>query len=286
MTARAFFLCLTVAGCNKSTPAPTRDAVASASVAPPPSSSSSARVARKVPTPLEVVTAWNAAHASHDTKALAALYAPRVQFYGRTLTGAECVAAKKAAFAKSPDYAQSIRDVVPGEDGVVTFTKTSSSGGKSTDYPAVLVVTDGFVSAETDKITEANLAAHAVKQAKWCETDGDKIVAPYRISAHEAEERVRLSKYFDERYVQHLNPWYPSLDEITCPTKCDRAAHDCGYGLGVFAHGHLTADPLSTPTWNLLEWIYVDAVDATLFYDQKPDGTWEHSEPLPPLSDQ
>lgn len=255
-------------------------------VAPTASATTPPRAPRKVSTPLEVVNAWNEAHTKHDAKALASLYAPHVAFYGRTLTSAQCVAAKKRAFAKSPDYAQSIRDVVATEAGVVTFTKTSTSGGKSTDYPAVLVVTRGLVSVETDKITEANLAAQTAEaeKAKWCEK-GDAVIPPYRISANEAQERVRRSKYFSDTYLQELNPWTPELDEVVCPTKCDRAAFACGFSIGVMAHGHETADPLSMPTVSLLEWLYVDAVDATLWYDQSADGKWEHSEKLPPLSD-
>jgi len=292
VTLAAMLYAVLVAGCNKSnatredagaTTAPAASTAAAAATAASPA----VQRARKPPSPREVVDAWNAAHVKHDAKALASIYAPQVDFYGKALTGAQCVAAKKAAFAKSPDYTQSVRDVVVGEDGVVTFTKTSTIAGVSKDYPAVLVVEDGLVAAETDKVTQANLAAQAAKRAKWCETDGgpnDTIVSPYRISAHEAQERARLSKYFTDTF-QGPNPWYADLDEVVCPTKCDRAAFACGYGLGVVAHGHLTADPLSTPTWNVIDWVYVDAMDGTLWYDQGPDGKWQSSEPLPPLAD-
>lgn len=90
---------------------------------------------------------WNAAHNAHDAKALGALYAPSVVFYGVTLTNEECVRRKQAAFAASPDYAQSIRDV--RTDGTtVRFVKTSTSNGKSTDYPSVLVLRDGHIVEE------------------------------------------------------------------------------------------------------------------------------------------
>lgn len=283
--AHTFLVLVVVAGCNKSSASHEDGAAASASAATPSATTSTSaplRAARKVPTPLEVVNAWNDAHTKHDAKALASLYAPNVTFYGRTLTNAQCVAAKKAAFAKSPDYAQSIRDVVVAEAGVVTFTKTSTSGGKSTDYPAVLVVTNGLVSAETDKVTEANLVAQTAEKGKWCEK-GDAIIAPYRISANEAQERVRRSKYFLE--TQSWNNPRLGADEVVCPTKCDRDAFQCGYSIALVAYGHETSDPLSMPTRNLLEWLYVDAVDATLWYEQGSDGKWQHSERLPPLSD-
>lgn len=105
-----------------------------------------------------VVERWNAAHNAHDAAALSTLYAPQVSFYGATLTNAECVARKRAAFAATADYGQSIRDVTTSvKDGHTTirFIKTSSSGGKQTDYKA-LIVLDG----ESRIIEERDDAAH------------------------------------------------------------------------------------------------------------------------------
>ncbi len=137
--------------------------------------SGSARSARPDPfaEPRFVLVKWNAAHGSHDVHALEALYAPTVRYYGQTLSGAACAKGKAAAFAKSPDYAQTVRDASftkQDSSWLVSFTKTSTSGGKSTDYPAFLVVEHGRIAEESDKITDANLAklraAHAASD--WC----------------------------------------------------------------------------------------------------------------------
>jgi hypothetical protein len=230
-------------------------------------------------TPREAVEEWNRAHVTHDPKALASIYAPHVKFYGQTLTNKQCVAAKNAAFAKSPDYSQSIRDVEVHDDGVVTFTKTSTSRGKSNDYPAVIVVTNGLVTAETDKITEANLTAQAAKNASWC-SDEAKVIPPFVISAAQARERVEVpGRSHMCATCQYV------VNSVTCPTKCERATHACGYELSVTqyphklnAQGNYGVDPdcqcinfdYSQGTTVTL---YVDAVDGTL-YAQSDDGSW------------
>ena len=253
--------------------------VVSASV----SASASAHARPRVTT-LDVVQAWNTAHTKHDTKALELLYAPHVEFYGRTMTNAACVAAKKAAFAKSPDYAQSIRDVVVGNDGVVTFTKTSTSGGKSTDYAAVLIVKGDLVTAETDKVTEANLAA---AKSEWCWAKGavlfppsDAVIAPFRISGAEACRRARLTKYFKAQEAARPGVFI-DFGEIICPTKCDRPTFECGYDLKLENHSSEALDD-PEPHSIMIDWVYVDAVDGTLWYSKGADGKWEKSEPLPP----
>ena len=101
--------------------------------------------------PADVVQRWNAAHNDHDASSLRALYAPTVSFYGVTLTNDECVRRKQAAFVASPDYAQTIRDMkidVSGDRTTVRFVKTSTSKGKSTDYPSALVLRGGLVVEE------------------------------------------------------------------------------------------------------------------------------------------
>src|SRR5579863_4302706 len=50
--------------------------------------------------PRLVLLQWNAAHDAHDAKALEALYAPNVKFYGSSLSGVACAKGKAAAFAK------------------------------------------------------------------------------------------------------------------------------------------------------------------------------------------
>jgi hypothetical protein len=251
-----------------------------------PSSSSAVIDASSVPaharpTAREIVDAWNLAHTKHDLKALESLYAPWVVFYGQTLTNQQCVQKKRAAFEKTPDYAQSIRDVVVSEGGVVTFTKTSTSGGKSADYPAVLVVTGGLVSGETDKITEANLEAQASRARMWCVDDSwlptDKVIPPYRVSALRAYQKARETKHFKAVEASEHGDFL-DFGQVWCPTGCDRAARKCGYDMRLENHAaHVSDNP--EPHSNLVEWMYVDAVDGTLWF-QEVDG-WK-SEPLPP----
>ena len=265
----------TVADAGVAASASSSPAVASAGPATP----DGGDVAKTL-TPREVALAWNAAHATHDLAALAALYSVRVDFYGQTVTNAQCVASKKKAFEKSPDYTQAIRDVVVADDGTVTFTKTSTIGGKSTDYPAVLVVRQGLVVSETDKVTEANLAAHAAHDGDWCldatSWPTEKIVPPYRISAMHAYQKARLTKHFKEM-ERRAHGEFLDFAKLSCPTKCDRTQRECGYDMRLENHSaRVMNDP--QPHSNMIEWVYVDAVDATLWFEA--DG-WQ-SEPLPP----
>src|SRR5262249_27682828 len=84
---------------------------------------------------------WNDAHVKHAAKILESLYAQTVRFYGQPLSGTECAKRKAAAFAKSPDYTQSIHDVrVHPNKGAfeVTFIKHTSEKGKDADFIATL----------------------------------------------------------------------------------------------------------------------------------------------------
>jgi hypothetical protein len=122
--------------------------------------------------PTEAVRAtlgrWNDAHNAHDANALAGLYAAHVSFYGTELTNARCVSTKRAAFKAQSDYAQTVRDidVKPGGEGatIVRFVKTSTSHGKSTDYPSYLILQqDLHIAEESDDVTDRNLRAKAAK---------------------------------------------------------------------------------------------------------------------------
>ncbi len=106
-----------------------------------------------------LVAAWNAALNAHDATALAAVYAPKVSFYGQNQSRDQVLAGKRAALAKSPDFKQSLSDVQfvprPSGDVEVKFKKTSQGA----TVPAELVVAGaGSVYAivvETDSPTEA-----------------------------------------------------------------------------------------------------------------------------------
>lgn len=224
---------------------------------------------------------WNEAHVKHDSRALEGLYAPRVQFYGQSLTGRRCAELKKAAFDKSPDFTQSIHEVtISSVDRKVSFTKTATEKGKSTDYPAVLVVNaDGLITLESDKITDANLAA---PNAQWCTENApdvvdsipnDKVITPYKISSRTAVSKATASKHFHD--LEATAPGdFLVIDIISCPTKCAPATRECGYDMRVGDHSNIGKYPSI-----LVDWLYVDAVDGTLWYDT--DGKGWKSEPLP-----
>lgn len=275
---RRIALALVVLGACRSKPTPVEDPQPTTTASAPIASAAVDAARPKAPplTPQQAVEQWNVAHVKHDLKALEGLYAAHVQFYGQAFTNQQCIAAKKAAFAKSPDYTQTIRDIEAKSDGTVTFTKTSTVKGKSTDYPAILVVSNGVITAETDKITDANLAAEAAKAAHWCLEDywtpNDKVIAPYKISAFDACRRGMQTKFF--KGLASPGKFYDLCGQVSCPTKCDQAKRECGYDLRVEDHS-----PGLQTLSNLVAWVYVDAVDAKLYW-QGASG-WE-SEALPP----
>lgn len=213
----------------------------------------------------------------HDSRALEALYAPRVQFYGQSLTGRRCAELKKAAFDKSPDYTQSIRDLRihqpdSGTETRVSFTKTSTEKGTSADYPAILSVDkSGLITAESDKITDANVAAQAALAGEWCtdnelatidSTPNDKIIPPFRVSSRTAVSKANGSKHFHD--IQASMPGeFLAIDVIICPTKCLVDGQECGYQLRVANHTNSASSPSI-----LVAWLYVNAMDGVLSWDE------------------
>ncbi len=240
------------------------------------------------PSAHDVVDAWNQAHVKHDATALLGLYAPRVSFYGRTLTNRACANSKKAAFASDPSYTQSVRDVTAltldaGASGptVMRFTKTSTTKGKSTDYPSTLVVdASGLIVTETDAVTQQNLARLARDESSWC-TDNEypaldstatgKLIPPFKVSSLRARQLGMQSKHF--RTLAATEPDHAIvIDIIGCPTACDRAAKECGYLLRVADHSNI-----GKYASILVGWIYVDAIDGTV-WDETESG-WQSEPP-------
>lgn len=266
-----------------------QQSIAIADTSPPVVSvAADASVPIKKATPTEVADRWNKAHDKHDVRALRDLYARHVEFYGQVLTNEECVARKKAAFEKSPDYAQSIKELTTrsvdagaASMTVVRFTKTSTIGGKSTDYKGVLFIDGaGLVTYESDDLTNANLDKLTAAASTWCtdqsEPSADSvptstIMAPYKISSLEAKTRASRSKHFQDLLATAPNDFI-YIDIIGCPTKCDRAKRECGYELRVANHSNIGNDSI------LLDWLYVDAVDGTMWWN---DTTGPRSEALP-----
>lgn len=277
---------LLLAGCQSNKqPVATTTTVATTSASVPAVIDAATKPA--IPTPREVAERWNAAHVAHDAKALAGLYAARVDFYGQELTNKECVARKKAAFDKSPDYTQSLSDVwTRGDDAgpapftVVGFTKRTQSAGAKHDYKAALFVDpSGLITRESDAVTDENLSLAEAKAASWCVdfAEGafmptDKVKPPFKISAMRAQTATFRTQYYS-RLQASIPGSALAIDDVTCPTKCDKAKRNCGYSLRVRDYSKIGQFPSI-----LVDWIYVDAVDGVLIWD---DNGTEKREPLP-----
>jgi hypothetical protein len=241
--------------------------------------------------PRLVLKKWNDAHNTHDAKALEALYAPSVKFYGQTLAGAECAKRKAAAFVNSTDYAQTILGsaFVKQSDGswLVRFTKTSTTAGKSTDYPSFIVVASDHVSEESDKVTDENLARRSAFPSSdlWCfdpdMAPNNALRAPFTIGAAEAWGAVWSTKT-----VSDIRKTYPEIaidTPVSCPSRCGASPDTCGLQMRVEDAGRLGTVVGDVPRDSLLiAFLYVDAEKRLLWsMDALGDGgfAWK-SEPL------
>jgi hypothetical protein len=279
-----------VIGCrstSKAEPAPTTSTTTAVTTIASAPARVDAAVKPAVLTPREVADRWNAAHVAHDAHALEGLYAGRVSFYGQDLTNKECVARKKAAFDKSPDYTQSLSDfktfdfdagAVPVTD--IDFKKTTSAGGVTHDYKAALSIDrSGLIVRESDATTDRNLELAEMEAARWCIdfSEGmveptDKVKPPFKISALHAHMATYRTQYF-QGLVASIPGSMLTIDDVTCPTKCEKAKRNCGYSLRVRDYSKIGQFPSI-----LVTWIYVDAVDGVVIWD---DNGVEKREPLP-----
>ena len=104
------------------------------------------------------VRAWNAAINAHDAEKLGALYADEIELYGRRVSRAHAIAAKRAAF---PAHAHDdVTGVSVSESGRATFHKKSAlKNGKVIDVLGYLDVdAAGKITSEGDTTTDTNLA--------------------------------------------------------------------------------------------------------------------------------
>jgi hypothetical protein len=128
----------------------------------------------------------------------------------------------------------------------------------------------------TPEITDASLAASATNDASWCLEDdlpNDVVRSPFTIDARTAVEKTRRTKHFAAVTAAHRGAFL-DFGRVACPAACgDRAKRQCGFDMRLENH-----DPSSHATSNLVEWVYVDAVDRVLWWEEK--GGWK-SEPLP-----
>jgi hypothetical protein len=158
------------AGCDRSESAPRRAIATSTSATPrvqraAPAVSSLAPSPPKAPDrPAErVLLAWNAALDARDADKLAPLYAPRVIFYGIPKAAKDVLRAKRTAFAKAPDFRQSLDNVriTSAPNGFeVRFDKRSGSGKGSVVPARLFLEAKGdrlLIAEESDAITDERL---------------------------------------------------------------------------------------------------------------------------------
>lgn len=230
---------------------------------------------------------WNEAHVKHDTKVLAELYGTNVRFYGQPLSGDECVKRKAAAFAKAPNYTQSIRNArlnrrVSGEIDV-TFVKHTSQAGKSADFDSTLTfgsdVNSGErrITAESDTITDARTNISA---ARWClDAEGlanDVTRAPFKLSAMQAAAHASTSRHYKDRISSmpwgSVEPFIQGPD--ACPSEC-LPNRGCGYTFKMTC-AVVSSEPTGMTVY-FDEAFYVNAQDGTMAFKDDKD-VWTNTE--------
>jgi hypothetical protein len=216
-----------------------------------------------------VVEQWNQAHNAHDVNDLASLYAPTVLFYGTELTKTACVEKKRRAFAATPDYTQSIRDATfeagTNDRTFVRLVKTSTTQGKSSTYPAIVVIdASGAIVEENDDLPE-DWCFDRTKQGRSLQAEGnERVVAPFRMSASEAMSKARFSKH-----VQGLPELVGDMRNLTCARRCAVQTRECGYSVSL--HDMKQHDQ-ETPS-SLMGTVTIEPVTRTLWWEQpSPDG--------------
>lgn len=216
-----------------------------------------------------IVERWDHALNTHDLQDLASLYATNVLFYGTELPRAACVERKRRAFAATPDYEQSIRNVSieAGKAGssFVRLVKTSTTQGKSSDYPAILVIdASGAIVEESDDLPE-DWCIDKKKQGLSLQAEGnERVVAPFRMSASEAMYKTRFSKH-----VQGLPELVGDMRDLTCARRCPVQTRECGFSVSL--HDMKQHDQ-ETPS-SLMETVNIEPVTRTLWWEEHlPDG--------------
>jgi hypothetical protein len=216
-----------------------------------------------------VVERWNRAHNAHDFQDLASLYAPTVLFYGTELTKAACVEKKRRAFAATPGYVQSIRDATfeagKNDRTFVRLVKTSTPQGKSSTYPAILVIdASGAIVEENDDLPE-DWCFDRNKQGLSLQAEGnERVVAPFRMSASEAMSKTRFSKH-----VQGLPELVGDMRNLTCARRCAVQTRECGFSVSL--HDMKQHDQ-ETPS-SLMETVNIEPVTRTLWWEEhSPNG--------------
>jgi ketosteroid isomerase-like protein len=269
---------LLLVACRHSSPAVVDDAAPTLPIAPTAATSTSTAPSTTAPPAKDarvVIEEWNRLHNEHDAEKLASLYAPKVLFYGASLSRADCANKKRVAFAATPDYAQSTRDakLESAEAGrtFVRLVKTSTTKGKSTNYPTILVIdANGNIMEESDDLPDDWCIDSKVERTLY-PVGNDRVVAPFRMSANDAMIRARSSKHF-----QSLSKPVGDMS-VACARRCAIQTHECGFS---FTLHDMDRHGVDDPTLTVSSWmgvVEVDPVTKTLWWeDYAADGasTW------------
>lgn len=102
-----------------------------------------------------IVALWSDALDRHDVVALAALYAPRVRFYGQDLPKSAVLDRKRRALGPTSKFHQSIGEIAlaPGGDGLAATFQKHSGEPPQRDVRAKIVIVDGHIREESDEPT-------------------------------------------------------------------------------------------------------------------------------------
>jgi hypothetical protein len=116
---------------------------------------------------LSAVNSWSDAINSKDYSAMRVLYADSVIYYGKIMPRYKCIADKKRALRKRPNFHQEIDDLrykyIMRDIYRVSFDKyvRYTRGGKIKLYPSYLYIdissTIPKIVAESDRVTDLNL---------------------------------------------------------------------------------------------------------------------------------
>ena len=222
-------------------------ASATASAAPPP-------VDTNAPY-RELVQKWNEAHHAHDAAALEKLYAPKITFYGVTMSAADAAKKKAAAFKASPDFTQAagLPELETSADKSETwarFMKTTSSAGKSGDYPVLLIFdADKKIKEEADDVTH---------DEQWCAKTPMPRVSGLTMTVADVMTAAQKSK--------HMSAWKQGAEFARCAKRCAAPSRDCDYEIHLIDFGSGSGVTVGS--------VYLEASTKTLWW-HSVTGAWE-----------
>jgi len=201
-----------------------------------------------------VVKKWVAAHQKGDAAELQALFAPKVLVNGATLSAADHV---KKSLQHDADVRLSIGEVSTettpdGKESFAHFTKrVADLKGETKEYPTIIIVRDGVIAEESDD------------PADWCinkdKTTNTKMYPGFKLSAASAVGAAKESKHFAElrKRIPRLGS---DLFGFGCAKRCALPRRECGY--------HFRLSDMDD-TSKVIEWVYVDPVAKTLWWQEK-----------------